>query len=386
MPIISETTRIADNLYRSGEFANPFGTLPTGYTAHIAPAYPILLSWLLRVFGEGAEGWLALSCLPVLALGLQLALLPWCAPIFGFSPWTGILAGAFALLAKPLCSEQWEAQEAGLLILILAAAVCYWSNHSPVAAVALFTGLVAGLTICFQPAMAPAYLGWLLFIARRTGFGEWRAIPLWIAPLLVCAPWIVRNQLRLGTPALRDDLGIELNVSFNDCAPFGFEQSQRQGCFGQYHPNQNLAEALAVRHLGEALYNQDRMRKAFSWVAQHPRRSLGLVAERVWFFWFPPNDRWPEFLRNRKQNLIFQALTLASIGGLWLSRKRRLPGLPVLGLLLGLFPLVYYVVQFDPRYRYPILWVTWIEAAYFFTTFVTERRPWGNARPENTMK
>jgi hypothetical protein len=81
-------------------------------------------------------------------------------------------------------------------------------------------------------------------------------------------------------------LGIELNVSFNDCAPFGFEQSQRQGCFGHFHPNQNLGEALAVRRLGEASYNQDRTRRAFSWIAQHPSRSGELVAERIWFFWF----------------------------------------------------------------------------------------------------
>src|SRR5262245_21479326 len=233
VPILSEPIRIADNLHRSGEFANPFGTLPTGYTAHIAPAYPILVFWLMRAFGRGAAGWIAFSCLPVLALGLQIALLPWSSRIFGFSPWTGVLASVFALLAKPLCSEQWEAHEAGLLVLVLAASVCYWYNRPPVLGVALLAGTVAGLAVCFQPAIAPAYLGWLFSIARRTGLRDWRTIPLWASPLLICSPWMVRNQLRLGTPWIRDNLGIELNVSFNDCAPFGFEQSQRQGCFGQ---------------------------------------------------------------------------------------------------------------------------------------------------------
>ena len=39
VPILSETLRIADNLYRSDEFVNPFGPLRTGYTAHTAPGF-----------------------------------------------------------------------------------------------------------------------------------------------------------------------------------------------------------------------------------------------------------------------------------------------------------------------------------------------------------
>ena len=367
VPILSETLRIADNVYRSGEFANPFGPLPTGYTAHTAPGFPILASWVFRSFGEGNGGWIVLKCLPVLAFGLQLALLPWCSRILGFNSWTGVIAGVLALLVKPLCSEQWEAHEAGLAILILASLICCWTNSFTTVGVALLTGTVAGLTVCLQPVMALVYIGWLLFIARRTGLRSWRAIPLWAAPLLICAPWMVRNEVRLGTPWIRDDLGIELNVSFNDCAPYGFEQSQKQGCFGRFHPNQNLAEANEVRRLGEVSYNHQRERTAFEWIVQHPGRSVELVGQRIWHFWFPPIDRWPEYLRNSKQTRLLQTLTLASIGGLWLSLKYRLPGLPILGILLGLFPLVYYVVQFEPRYRYPILWVTCLEAAYFCT-------------------
>ena len=367
VPILSEALRIADNVHQSGEFANPFGTLPTGYTAHIPPGYPFLAAFVFRILGEGSRGWIALKCLPVLALGVQIALLPWCSRVLGLGPWTGVIAGALVLLAKPLCSEQWEAHEAGLAILVLAGCLCYWSNQPPAIGLALLTGTLAGLTVCLQPAIAPVYLGWLLFIASRKGLRGWRALPLWAAPLLVCAPWIARNEVRLGTPWIRDNFGIELNVSFNDCAPFGFEQSQKQGCFGRFHPNQNLAEAIDVRRLGEVSYNQDRAKRAFSWIAQHPSRSITLIAQRTWYFWFPPIDRWPDYLRNRKQTRVLEILTLASIGGIWLSLKHRTPGLPILGILLASFPLVYYVIQFDPRYRYPILWVTCLEAAYFCT-------------------
>lgn len=89
--VVSEPLRIADNLYRSGEFANPFAALPTGYTAHTAPGYPMLLCGVLKLFEEGAGGWLAVRCLPVLSLGLQIALLPWFSRIFGYSPLDGHL-------------------------------------------------------------------------------------------------------------------------------------------------------------------------------------------------------------------------------------------------------------------------------------------------------
>jgi hypothetical protein len=367
-----EAVRVAHNLYQSGKFANPFVTVATGYTAHVAPGFSTLVCWLFKVFGDHTAGGIALAWLPILALSLQIALLPALAPMFGYNPWTGVCAGAFALLTKPDLYDQWEAHEAGLLILVLAALVSCWANGSRASGVAWLTGILAGLTICFQPIMAPVFAVWLL-LADRPLIRDRRAMPLWAIPILICAPWMLRNQLRLGTPWIRDDLGIELYVSFNDCAPYGFEQSQKQGCFGRFHPNQNLSEALALRSMGEARYNQERLRRAFVWMTRHPGHTAALVAKRTLAFWFPTNDRWPEYLRIRKRRLFFfWALTLASFGGALWSLKRRIPGGPILLTLLALFPLVYYVVQFDHRYRYPILWVTWLEAAYF-CVILTER-------------
>ncbi|HLH43852.1 MAG TPA: hypothetical protein VKV74_12745 [Bryobacteraceae bacterium] len=355
--ITSEALRVAHNLSRSAKFADPFGTLPTGSTAHLAPGFPILVAALLKVFGEGAAGSIALAWLPILALSLQIALFPSLAKMLGYSPWTGVMAAIFALLTKPITYEQWEPHEAGLLIFVLAALMCRRANP-------WLTGAMAGVTICFQPIMALVYLAWVLLGDRR------RIAPLLAVPALVCSPWALRNQLRLATPEMRDNLGIELYVSFNDCAPYGFEQSQKHGCFGRFHPNQNLAEALAVRAMGEAPYNRDRMRKAFAWIAHHPRRAGVLIAERIVAFWFPPNDRFPEYLQIRKRRLFFfWVLTLASFAGVWLSLRRRIAGAPFLAALLVIYPLVYYVVQFDHRYRYPILWATWLAAASLFERF-----------------
>ena len=55
-------------------------------------------------------------------------------------------------------------------------------------------------------------------------------------------------------------------------------------------------------------------------------------------------------------------MTLLSIPGLWLLWKKNAHAAGILALWLVLFPLIYYVVQFDPRYRFPILWVNFLLA------------------------
>src|SRR5579871_5293209 len=52
VPILGEPIRVADNLYRSGAFANPFGTLPTGYTGLVPPGYSGFVTYLFHVLGE----------------------------------------------------------------------------------------------------------------------------------------------------------------------------------------------------------------------------------------------------------------------------------------------------------------------------------------------
>ena len=72
----TEPIRIANSLALEGNFANPFGALRTGPTAHIAPGFPFLQFLILKIFGDTANGWLALQILPILALSLELAMLP----------------------------------------------------------------------------------------------------------------------------------------------------------------------------------------------------------------------------------------------------------------------------------------------------------------------
>lgn len=205
--------------------------------------------------------------------------------------------------------------------------------------------------------IAAVYLPWAA--VRSTH----RALLLAI-PLLVCAPWIARTWIATGGPAfIRDDLGLELYVSFNGCAPYGIRQSERLGCASALHPNTNPEEAAAVATLSEYRYNQRRLRTALAWIAAHPLRSAALIGQRVWFFWFPSDAGWRGYLAQRKRTLALHLLTLLSVAGFWISCQRGLASVPLLTLWLEVFPLIYYAVQFEARYRYPILWITLLLAA-----------------------
>jgi hypothetical protein len=366
--LATEPIRIADSLLRESSFANPFGAARTGVTAHAAPGLPFLQFLLLKLFSEGAVGWLAVRTLPVLALGLQFSILPWAASLMGLSPWAGVLTAAFGLLNRPGSEWQWEAHLAALFCLLLIASSCRFAAQQNTAW-AIANGIVAGIAFLFQPVFVLPYLFLSSIQLIRQG-PKTNVLLLFTIPFLICAPWCLRNYRSLGTLGIRDNLGLELYVSFNDCAPYGFQQNLTRLCQGALHPNSSIQEAEAVRTLGESRYNRDRLRTAIRWIYQHPAAAASLVLQRFWFFWFPSSGGLAGYRSQRAGELVLHLLTLASAWGLTLAWKRRLPCTESILVWLLLFPPIYYLVEFDPRYRYPILWMTGLFAAHAFTTLI----------------
>src|SRR3989304_5861832 len=56
LPHGGEIVRVALTLAHLGTFADPYYALPTGSTAHTAPAYGSLFAFVAKVFGEGFAG------------------------------------------------------------------------------------------------------------------------------------------------------------------------------------------------------------------------------------------------------------------------------------------------------------------------------------------
>jgi hypothetical protein len=112
-----------------------------------------------------------------------------------------------------------------------------------------------------------------------------------LLPVVIVASWIIRNFLVFDRLILvRDNLGLELSVSNNDCAMFGIEQNIGSGCFDKVHPNANIDEARRVLANGEPKYNDLKLREALHSDNAHPARFLRLCALRVAAFWIAPTS------------------------------------------------------------------------------------------------
>jgi hypothetical protein len=152
---------------------------------------------------------------------------------------------------------------------------------------ALATGTVAGIATLFQPIFALPYFCWTLIVAGRDGLKR-NLLILCIAPVLIFAPWSFRNYLRLGIPGVHGSLGLAFYTSFSDCAHYRFEENLSSLCQGTLHPNPSVREAEAVRRLGEAQYDRDRLHAAIDWISKHPALARHLVLQRLRFSGFFP--------------------------------------------------------------------------------------------------
>ena len=332
-----ELSTVASNLATSGEFRDPFG-VHTGPTAHVSPVYAGLLAMVMRLFHDPSAYMPVATALNACLLGLGAALLPAVSRrVYGRAT-AGIIGGVllgFSLRLMP----QWEVALAEVVMILATLAVL---GGGPVRG-----GLWSGVSLCTNPVSLPMLA--VLVGARGKRFAV-------IASLLagaVCAPWILRNWVVLGTPYfIRDNFGLELYISNQDTSQALLVKNDP---LWKIHPNQNKDEALRVAAMGEANYNRMRMQDAVAWIRSHPGRFLELTAWRIFYFWLPSTTEggwaWGYWL-----------VTLLGIAGAWMSRQNRTAVL--LAASAVAYSLPYAVLQAVARYRFPILWIAALLAGY----------------------
>lgn len=363
-----ESVQVAHHIFREGRFASPFAALDTGPSAHVAPVLPAIQALLMKAFGDKSTGMYAMRLLTVSVVSLQLALFPVFSRKLGMGSATGFIAAAMWIVAKLSVPYEWESVYAALLL-----AVACWCYRRYIEAAAkptgnqwLLGGLV-GLLVLTSPPTALIFIVWLaydLYLSGAATFLKKALVPLVFLPLLIVAPWTIRNYLRFHRVIpVRDDLGLELSVSNNDCAQFSIYKNLSSGCFDKFHPNHNASEAAKVRAMGEVNYNDLRLREAESWIGSHPEAFVSLSATRFIAFWLPTqNGDVPDTRGWRLERgiLYIYLMTALSGAGLMTLYRRDVTSFVVCLPCLAAFPLVYYCVQFEDRYRYPIMWVTFL--------------------------
>jgi hypothetical protein len=358
----NELVRVAMSLLDHGTLADAYGA-GSGPTAHVMPLYPIALSLLFRVFGTGVAGQIAQEVFSSFGASISNALLPWAADRCGLGRRAGVIAGlAAALFPVNFWSQTKGSFETayGSLLLMMASVltIVFWRGARPSVAGALSTGAIWGIAHLTSSAVLPVLAGILAvaLMIRSVGFRQWLRLSSVqaLAVALVVLPWAVRNHFTLGKAIWsRSNLGLELRISFNDWAEPDMQTHLDRGVDRRFHPFVNREELARVAAMGEVAYHQAYQRQAVDWIRRHPERAAWLVLRRVVHFWFPQMAR-------PLQTALLALLSVVALAGFLVLATQRHHAVPWLASILLTYPLVYYVVQAFPRYRYGVEWVLWL--------------------------
>ena len=360
-----ESLELACSLASGKGFADPFTPLATGPSAHIAPAFPFLAAQVIRIYGDGPTGAVALQWVAAVALALQLSFFPWLTRKWGLGILPGVLATFPWIFLGITLLPMWEAVYATLFTLLLA-----WVMHDILSGQCstfriVVTGVLWGIHFLINPVSLFVLFACLIWVFRAVTISVKKKVLLLAIPFLIVSPWLIRNYRVFDHVVfIRDNFGLELAISNNPCARFWFKANQFSHCYA--HPNESAEEAEKVRAMGEYEYNQALQKEALSWIRSNPGRFATLTTQRLIAFWLPTPTGNPFHDQHVPWDmLIVWLLTLLSVPGLFLLFKKNATAAITCLLWLVFFPPVYYVIQFDGRYRYPILWATFIPACFF---------------------
>lgn len=331
---------LARSLAEGHGFSNPF-YFPTGPTATLAPLHPLLMAAILAIFGDRPLAAVPLILAEVLMhVGCAAILLRISVQVF--SSWIPGLIALIGLLLSTRPFPQWEngMAQLGAELFFLTA----------LSGNATRSGVVAGLGWLVSPALMLITVP-SAFVLRGMRFtGKMSLIAI-----LIVMPWSMRNSLTFAAPIfIRDNFGLELFMSNNDLA--GLRQRDAPERYKLMHPNENEKVAAELRAQGEPAYFAHLQQRAIVWIQEHPQRFLELTAGRIRLWW--------------AANFLAALFSILGCLGLW--RLRRLPVAQAAALSLLLFPLPYYVIQFDSRYAFPVLWLLLLFAGAQLTKYLPD--------------
>ena len=203
---------------------------------------------------------------------------------------------------------------------------------------------------------------WLYWNQQSKGSTGSRALAGLCCAAIVL-PWTIRNYVAVGTLSpVRDNLGLELAVSNNDAA----RPLMTENYFSRFrHPYFDRREAATMRSMGEAAYYRMRGAEAIEWIERNEGRFARLTVQRIFWFWFTPTNA-------LVKTIFFSGVVVMAAIGLSFLWRRKPRAARLLAVLWIVYPLPFYVVQVDPRYRYPIDWLLWLLAGY--TAWVAAER------------
>ena len=332
----NEFARIAWALASGHGYSSPWANTPLAPTAVEPPIYAYILAGIFKIAEpySYASLWIAVVLNAVLSAFTAVLILKLGKRDFYLH--TGVLAAwtwSCWLYEAVDAIRLWESS---LTALLLAVSLWLLPNlvRSPRVRLWLAFGVLAGvacLTNTTLLAIFPCFWLWLWFMSGRTRGSIARYLVASIGVfVLVLVPWTVRNYAvfhRL--MPIRDNFGLELwlgnheaNVSIASDFP--------------------LLNPTAYNRLGEIRFMDVEKEKALQFIQQNTGEFVSLCLRRFVRFWITPaHTPWP------------LVSILAWTGLILAFRRQRVEAVPY-GIVLLLFPVVYYVTHTYNTYRHPM--------------------------------
>jgi 4-amino-4-deoxy-L-arabinose transferase-like glycosyltransferase len=344
-----EQGNVARALVAGQGFGSPF--VSSQPSAIMPPVYPLIVAVFFRLFGvHTAQSILAvhafdclvnaLACIPVFLLarrGFSERVALWAGWGWAFFPYGIYFSAAWAwsthLLLLCLCWLLYLAQD-----MEKSPRLGLWAGFSLLAGFAGLTEPSIFVVVPFLMALA----AWRLACARK----RW-LLPGFVASLTLAAtvsPWMIRNAVVFHRfIPMRDSMGLEMWMGNNGDGLRWTNDDK--------HPLHDAKE-LADYDRGELAYMDHKAQQAKDYIHDHPRWYAWMCARRAVYLWTGYWSFDPRYLAMEPtdpENVPFAScLTLLGLAGLFFAWRRKPFEAVRYGIVLFMFPAVYYFSHPEP--------------------------------------
>lgn len=371
-PIVAEMYEIAQGYARTGVVSDAYH-FGSGPTAHAAPAWPVFVGSIYRIFGlHSSLSEYVLTAVALLLVGTSIVLFDRIMARLGTPAWARLAAVAFVALV-PLNFElevellrTWEqavAAAAMAAFLLLVLRLDARPQRLRLLEIAGLAALIAPVTMLSPAAALGAYgcLG-LLALRRRSVLAVGAAAALavlWV--VLLSYPWALRNEQALGERVWsRSNFGFVFAEGFHAAAVDPADPRQvfidRMAEIDPFERHKGFAAMTAAG--GEPGYNRYWTSRTWAWAGAHPADAARIALRHVREFFLPPQWLWTAYTNAArfvaaKQALVWGTAIFGFLGVGWGLWRRDYRYLYVLAMLV-LPAAPYILAQPIIRYRYLI--------------------------------
>ena len=370
-----EMGRIARALASGHGYADPFEG-HTGPTAWTPPLYPLILAAVFKLFGvyTPASAWVILAINSVFSAATAPTVYQIAGRTFANRPdavkialWSGWLWALYPAAMQYAVKWVWDMSLTACLFAWVIVLALKLRDEPALTRLWLVFGTLWGLIALSNSsllAFLPFCMLWIVWPTRRNPGTLRRLILASVCCCAVVSPWIVRNYTAFHAfVPLRSNFGAELYES---------AQLENEGypTMATLPHNQASPDFQRYKRLGELAYSREQGDRAKAIIQQHPGIFASHILRRIYFFWasvpHPTEHGWKGVVAETAREFSHAFLSLAGLLGLALALRDRVPAAWLFFWAFAIYPLLYYVVTVQARFRHPLEPLICVLAVYLF--------------------